>query len=373
MVDGVVMVVDNYAKRLSKFCDVTVFTVGGKSDSKKTYPYNVVKCKSWSPVKNNYPVPLPFFDKKFKKALKQSKLDIVHIHSPFAVGKMGVKYAKKKGIPCIATMHSQFKKDFYKATHSKCITNIMLKYIMKTFNACDEYYAVNAKIADIFYEYGAKHLPLVQRNGTDFTDDNNKDYLDDLINKKYNLKKGDRVFLFCGRIIELKNIFFTLKALKVLKDGGHQFHMFYVVDGADSDKLNSMIVELGMQGCVTLTGKIFDRELVKAFYSRADLFLFPSLYDASSLVQIEASSQGTPTLFIKDSPTSYTISEDINGYLAEDDVYKYAEKITKIFDNIPQYRQICKNAKRDLFVTWDDCVNEMYQKYLYHIDNKNEQ
>lgn len=29
MVDGVIMVVDNYAKRLSKFCDVTVFTVGG--------------------------------------------------------------------------------------------------------------------------------------------------------------------------------------------------------------------------------------------------------------------------------------------------------------------------------------------------------
>ena len=29
MVDGVIMVVDNYAKRLSEFCDVTVFTVGG--------------------------------------------------------------------------------------------------------------------------------------------------------------------------------------------------------------------------------------------------------------------------------------------------------------------------------------------------------
>ena len=36
-----------------------------------------------------------------------------------------------------------------------------------------------------------------------------------------------------------------------------------------------------------------DRELLASIYERADLFLFPSLYDASSIVQIEAALQKT--------------------------------------------------------------------------------
>lgn len=366
MVDGVIMVVDNYAKRLSKFCDVTVFTVGGGVHSS----YKVVGSKRISFGKKNYALPLPGIDRKFKKALKESDLDIVHIHSPFAIGKMGVKYAKKMGIPCVATMHSQYKQDFYKATHSKLLTKFLLKYIMKTFNSCDEYYAVNSKIADVFYDYGAKHLPLVQRNGTDFVDDKEKSYLDEIINQKYGLKSDETVFLFCGRIIKLKNVFFTLKSLKILKDMGQKFKMFYVGDGADSDRLKAKIQEYGMTDEVIMTGKIMDRELVKAFYSRADLFLFPSLYDASSLVQIEASSQKTPTLFIKDAPTSNTITEEVNGYVAELDEQKYAEKILEILSDKEHYKEVCNNAKRDLYVTWDDCVSEMYDKYLYQIEKK---
>ena len=121
---------------------------------------------------------------------------------------------------------------------------------------------------------------------------------------------------------------------------------------------------------VIMTGKIMDRELVKAFYSRADLFLFPSLYDASSLVQIEASSQKTPTLFIKDAPTSNTITEEVNGYVAELDEQKYAEKIVELLSNKEHYKEVCNNAKRDLYVTWDDCVSEMYDKYLYQIEKR---
>ena len=50
-----------------------------------------------------------------------------------------------------------------------------------------------------------------------------------------------------------------------------------------------------------------DRELLKSIYYRATLFLFPSLFDSSSLVQIEAASQETPTIFIEGSVTSDTV------------------------------------------------------------------
>lgn len=369
MVDGVIMVVDNYAKRLSKFCDVTVFTVNARGKDKTSHRYKVVKCKRMKLKGIDYDLPLPKFDRKFKKELEKSNLDIVHIHSPFSLGKIGVKYAKKHNIPCVATMHSQYKQDFYKATHNKFITNIMLKKIMKVFNNCDEYYAVNQKIAEIFYDYGAKHMPLVQNNGTDLTFDNNKQELCDIINKKHNLKQDDIVFLFLGRIIALKNVFFILDSLKILKENGYKFKMFYVGSGPDSEKLQHKINEYNMQNDVILTGKIMEREIVKAYYARAKLFLFPSLYDASSLVQIEAASQGTPSLFIKGAPTSSTILEDVNGYVSENDTSKFAEKIMEILNNEKHYNEVSENARKDLFVTWDDCVKQMNEKYLINIQN----
>ena len=46
MIDGVVMVVDNYAKRLIKYANVVVFVpeIFGKKHDDSIYPYKVVRC-----------------------------------------------------------------------------------------------------------------------------------------------------------------------------------------------------------------------------------------------------------------------------------------------------------------------------------------
>ena len=75
---------------------------------------------------------------------------------------MGIKYAKKHNIPVIATMHSQFYKDFLKETHSKLIAKAMLKNVIKTFDKCNECFAVNESVANIYFnEYGTKIKPSV--------------------------------------------------------------------------------------------------------------------------------------------------------------------------------------------------------------------
>ena len=368
MVDGVVMVVDNYAKRLSKFCDVTVFTIKPHGDCDRKFDYKVVQCKSSKLFNVDYEVPMPRFDSNFKKALKNSNLDIVHIHSPFGVGAMGVRYAKKHNIPVVATLHSQYKQDFYRSTKSKILTNIMIDNIINVFNKCDKCYAVNDRIAEIFYGYGANHMPLVQRNGTDMLPVENKEEAIKMVNEKYQIDDDTTVFLFVGRINALKNIFFILNALENLKH--KDFKMIYVGDGQDFDELKKRVSKSTIADKVILTGKIMDRQLLEAIYLRAKLFLFPSNYDASSLVQIEAASQGTPTVFIQGSATSATVTDNVNGFIARPTEEKFAEKIDEILDDEQLYKKVQEGAVRDLYVTWDDCVKEMYGKYLQAIEDK---
>ena len=134
MTDGVIMVIDNYARRLSKYANVVVFVPEYKEaydDSR--FNYKVVRCKSIKTPLYVYAVPTPGLDKGFKEELEKANLDIVHIHSPFTVGKMGIEYAKKHDIPIVATMHSQFRQDFKRFFKNDFVAERLNRYLIKIY------------------------------------------------------------------------------------------------------------------------------------------------------------------------------------------------------------------------------------------------
>lgn len=370
-VDGVVVVVDNYAKRLCANANVTVFAPFGRSeydDSK--FPYKVVRCKYFRVPFLDYDLPRPKTDRVFLKALNESKLDIIHIHSPFSLGRIGVKYAKEHNIPVVATFHSQFKRDFKRAAKSELITNILLNKAMKVFNSVDEGWAVNKEIGDVYIDYGFKKTPIVYNNGTDMRLVESPEAACKAVNEKHSISENENVFLFVGRINKLKNIFFIVDALRIVKEKGYGFKMLFVGSGQDEDALRAKIKKHELEDEIILCGRVMDRELLKAYYYRADLFLFPSLYDASSLVQIEAASQKTPTIFLKGAVTAGTVTNEVNGFVVENSVDAFAEKIIMTINDKDYYAQISENAYRDLFVTWDEAVNRARNRYSELINER---
>lgn len=375
MIDGVAVVVDNYAKRLSKIANVIVFAPGYKNlgdfdDSKLSY--KIVRCKSLRLPIIDYSLPTPFFDGEFKQQLDIANLDIVHIHSPFSLGKKGIKYAKKHKLPVIATMHSQYKQDFLRAVKFKPLANVLTKKIINQYDKCDKCYAVNSEIANIYFnDYHCKELPDVMNNATDMFLVDDVEKAKQLVNEKYNISKEEKVFLFVGRINNLKNVFMIANSLRILKDKSNlKFKMLFVGTGQDEEKLKNIIKSNDMEEEIIMCGRIEDRELLRLIYARADLFLFPSLYDASSIVQIEAASQKTPTLFVDGAATAATITNNVNGFICENNVEKYAEKIIEIMENESLYKIVCENVYRDIYVNWDNRVTQVYQLYQKLIDNK---
>ncbi len=375
LTDGVIMVVDNYARRLSNFCNVIVFVPNylfSKFDD-TTLPYKVVRCYSVDVPFLDYSLPIPKLDYKFIRNLNKYKLDIVHIHSPFSLGVAGLKYAKRHHIPCIATMHSQFKQDFKRALKSEMLANKFTYRLMKVYNKCDLCFAVNKEVARIYFEeYHYKTMPRVLLNATDMEpiENNNKTYKG--LDKKYNIKWNEKVFLFVGRLNILKNILFIVDSLSVLKKKkpSLKFKMLFVGVGQDEDKLKERIKELNLEKEVLLVGKIKDRIELASIYKRADLFLFPSVYDASSLVQIEAASQKTPGVFLKNTATSSTITDNVNGFLSDETVGAYSDKIIEVMENKGLYKKVSDNAYYDLYRSWDKAVEEIYEIYKDLIDKK---
>ena len=368
-IDGVVLVVDNLAKALSEFNDVTVVVPYSESyidDNKR--PYKVIRVHSIHIPSTEYR--LGNVQTKLSKCynnLIKENFDIIHIHSPFTIGRLGLKVAKKLKIPCIATMHTRFDFELRKIINSEKIINKIIKLYIKVYNKCNKCIAVNHAMIKVFKDYGYKYEPEVIYNGTDLLPLENVEESMKRVNALYNFKRNDNIFLFVGRIIDIKNIFFILDALKLLKEDGIKFKMLYVGTGPDERRLKAKIKEYKMENEVIMTGKITDRNLLSGIYARAQLFLFPSIFDASSLVQIEAAVNETPGVFIESSVTADTVVNNVSGFTSNYDVTDYKNRIEEILNNKELLNEVSKNARKMLGKSWQEIAKETYNFYIKEI------
>jgi glycosyltransferase involved in cell wall biosynthesis len=372
MIDGVVNVVDNYARKMSTTAEVYVFAPDyGKIENIDEFPYKIIRTKSIKIPKLDYRISFPVFDAFFEKNIKRIRFDIIHVHSPFAVGNYGIHYAKKNNIPLIATLHSQYKKDFIEHSKNKFISDIAISELMRRLNKCDRLIAVNEEVAKVFHEYGANRMPVVIRNATDLLPLEDETLTNNL-REKYQIQYEQKVLLYVGRLDKIKNIDFLIDSLIILKKKEFKFKMIFIGSGPYEVFMKKKISANNLHDDTIFTGRIINRLELSAYYKLSDLFLFPSLYDTSSLVQVEAASQHTPTLFLEKAITASTINDGVNGYISNDSPFTYAETIIDIFNDTNRYEQICDNAFKDLYLTWDLIVSELKVHYQDLIENNPE-
>ena len=363
-IDGVVVVVDNLVKNLSKYADVTLVIpyMGGKNIE---FPCKTIEVDSIPVILADYRLALADIEYlKLKKIFKD-----IDIHSPFSIGKLGIKIARSKNIPVISTMHTRWEFEFEKYLKSKTLAKLCVKYLIKSYNQCDSSIALNKSLIKVYKDYGYKGDYTIINNGTDLEIVKDKKKALETVNKLFKLNKDDYVMLFVGRMVSFKNIFFILDTLRELKRRKFNFKMIYVGNGPDYNVLEKRIKEYNMSNEVILAGKITDRELLKSIYYRANLFLFPSLFDASSLVQIEAASQETPTIFVEGSVTSDTVENNFNGFTAPENINSFADRIEEIYKDKKLYNKVQKNAKNTLAKSWETIAKETYDYYLKVIDD----
>lgn len=370
-IDGVVIAVDNLAKELSEHNDVVVVVPSQKNYKKISKPYKIKRIIGSDIPFTEYQLVTPKFSySKYYKELLEENFDIIHIHSPFSVGKLGIKIAKEQNIPSIGTVHTRFNFEIEKIVKSKSLTNFLVKKIINLFNECDECFVVNDPLIEEIKQYGYKYEPVVVYNGTDLKPiRTNKNSFDE-INKKYGLTNQENVLLFVGRITDVKNIYFILDCLKLLKEDNVDFKMLYVGSGPDEKKLKSKIKEYKMADSVIMTGRISDRKELSLIYKRADLLLFPSLFDTSALVRIEAAVNETVGLFIDNSMIGLTVQDGINGFTSTLVEKEYTAKIKEILSDKVKLKKASKKAKKTLAKSWKEVAKETHNLYLNEIKQK---
>jgi len=124
-----------------------------------------------------------------------------------------------------------------------------------------------------------------------------------------------------------------------------------------------MVEDLGLSENFIFTGSISNRELLQGYYLRSDLFLFPSTFDTSSLVPIEAAAHKLPTLLIKGSYTAENIIDGDNGFLAEETPSAYAQRIKEIINIEGELKRVGEQASKTVYRSWEMVSKEVLEKY----------
>jgi hypothetical protein len=166
-----------------------------------------------------------------------------------------------------------------------------------------------------------------------------------------------------------KGLRIILDALKLLDKSGTDFRMVFVGGGGDEQEVREYTRELGLDRKVIFTGAISDREKLRAWYSRANLFLFPSTFDTNGLVVREAAASDTASVIVAGSCASEGITDNRNGFLIDENAASLAAKLEELCENPERMDAVGKCAGDELYISWTDAVAHAYDRYGAVIDN----
>ena len=180
------------------------------------------------------------------------------------------------------------------------------------------------------------------------------------------LLQRNREFLYVGRLVLYKKVDVIIKALaKAYAD--KKFVLHIVGSGAEKEKLQSLVVELGVSQNVVFHGQI-SRDKVFELMKKCFCFTMVSEKETFGMVYIEAMLAGCVTIASKNGGVDGVIVSEENGYLSpEGDVDALVELYKKIElmsdEDIDRLR---KNAVNTALGFKDSAVA---QKYLDDVLN----
>ena len=339
-----------------------------------------LRCKS-TPAPEHYRLAQPNFDKKIRKAVMTGGYDIIHTHSPFTLGRLVVKKAKKLKIPVVATLHTKYRDDFYRSIQkaikikwlSRLLAKIYTHHVMWVYNHADSVWTVSERSVKTLREYGYKGNVKIVENGTDLKYPDNAQELIDLIDQRHGLKGKKNVFSFIGRMAMYKNLKLLCDGLKILKDSGAEFTMLFVGSGFDIEELKKYVSDLGLNEQCIFVGSISDRKEIQAYYLRSDLFLFPSTFDTASITKFEAAANKTPALLIEGCDSAIGLVDGENGFLCKETAEAFGQKLIDLCNKEDGYlKAIGEKAYKNLYRSWESVADEVYDTYKEIIENYNQ-
>lgn len=259
--------------------------------------------------------------------VKKNNIDIVNFHGAKAFF-MHYFLKNKLTIPSVATIHSDYRKDFL---NSKLKHMFFTPLSIKGLKSFNNYICVSNHIKSLVEKDNFQGQKFLINNGIDYN--SVKIYESrEKIRSQYNIESDDFVYVNVARMHPIKNHFNLIEAFNKLKKEIGNVKLFLVGEGELEEKVKEKISNLALNNDIIPTG--FKKNSID-FVAASDVSILTSFSEGGSppLVVLESAAVGKPFICSIVADIKETINEErgflVNPYSVEDIYSKMKEAYEK--------------------------------------------
>lgn len=311
IVNGIVESVDTLARAL-RIAGHEVYCFAPRSPGYEERDGPVFRMPSFRlPVRTPYRLTIPLVSRRNLNGIIK-RLSIIHTHSPFVTGWMGLRYARRFNIPLVYTYHTQLEKYAHYIPFDTKTTQRAANALTRLYaNAADAVVVPTQPMRERLRDLAVTSRIEVVPSAIDVDAFGAGRRRED-IRSRFGAGERDRLMLFVSRLAAEKNVGLALETLAHGSDPA--LRLVIVGDGPARENLQRQAVMLGIADRVMFAGELA-RSALPDVYASSDVFLFPSTTETQGLVLAEAMASGCPVVGV-DTPQSREVVRD-GGELVE--------------------------------------------------------
>lgn len=303
--------------------------------------------------------------KRYLPSIKKLKLDIIHIHTEFTVGLLGLVVGKTQKIPMVYTLHTSYQ-DYthyvskwmtkHMPSASKKIAGLINNHYTKY---CDMTIVPSKKIYDKMFRLehdgrftiipsGIELAPFYKENHN--TEDVKK------LRNELGLKEDEFTAIVVARVAKEKSLPDLVYAFNEFNKTYPNSKFLIVGDGPYRGELEAYIDQIGARRCVKTLGFV-KHENVAKYYQVADVFLNASTTETQGLTYIEALAASLPIIVRYDDVFDSFVEDKVNGLF-----FNKTEELTEILKDIQTNKEILTTLTNNAKASVKIYSKEQYAK-----------
>ena len=287
---------------------------------------------------------------KLIRYLKKNKIEIIHTHTEFSIGKAGIQAAKILNIPVVSTTHTlwEYYYTYYIPMGKMIPIDVIRKFFSNFYKKTDCIVNVSSKAHDYYKQsFMNPDVPSViipnALNPQKFCPERSPEDKIKALRNKLGLEDDNVLLMFVGRIAEEKRVFELLDSVTEAIKRNDKLRAIVVGDGPALKHLKKLSQSDNINNKIFFTGFIDWRE-IHSYYEASDIYMTASLSEMHSMTILEALITGLPIVAREDSSFFDTVHHGENGYLAKDD-NELTEFLLKLADDPALRKQFAEKAR----------------------------
>lgn len=295
------------------------------------------------PWAKDYPLAIPPFYPMLRE-FRKHEFDIVHTHTPFTVGYVGLRWAESHNLPIVTTYHTLYDRyAHYIPLPRRYVRFKIAKHTNFYYNAVD-HVITPSEAATKWLQRHSVHTPVtVVPTGVPAPVFHSR------ADVRVALGAGpdERILLYAGRIAREKNLGTLFDAVALAFREDRSLRLWLVGDGPFRSEAMGMVRSLGIGDRVRFVGYV-PRDEVDRYYAAADLFVFASITETQGLVVQEAMSYGLPSIVVAGGGASASLVAGENGFVVKNEAREFANHILRVLADEELYVRLSDGARRSV-------------------------